>query len=208
MNRSRRTKSCSVPLALSWSHDGAVYRVTPWPEVRFERQYGTDWVTFNPSIELLGAISAAVDPHDWKGYLEFAPIDVREFAGRFRANRLLAMQVAARCPALIEPLTDTPAFMPFVAAHAELRGTELYRWDELNAVFERGGLYALLEWLGLPASQQTMAIFRNIVSADLPLELLEALRSMLWRPEGILVLGQLPAITERELERTCHALAA
>jgi hypothetical protein len=38
--------------------------------------------------------------------------------------------------------------------------------------------------------------------------LLEPLRSMLWEPRAIFALQRMPAITDRLLERYCHALAA
>ena len=53
--RTRRVQPMSVPLALAWSHAGVAYRVTPWPEVRFERRYGEDWVEISPTEEALAS---------------------------------------------------------------------------------------------------------------------------------------------------------
>ena len=54
MNSTLRSPKCFVPLALSWSHCGVSYRVTPWPEARFERLYGEDWIVVSrPSVHLL-----------------------------------------------------------------------------------------------------------------------------------------------------------
>jgi hypothetical protein len=205
MNLALRSRKCLVPLHLSWTHAGAEYRVSPWPEVQFERRYGAEWVSLTPSHDLLNA--AKLSGGAWRAYLEFVPADVREFLGLFRANRLVALEVAARCPELVGALTETPALAAFVAAHAMLRESHLPRWNELNAVYERGGVFALLEWLGLPASKQTLAILHNLVSADLAPTLLVPLRSVLWRPQGIFALAQLPVITPRDLTDAC-ALAA
>lgn len=204
---SSRPRKCAVPLALTWFHAGKSFRVTPWPEVQVECRYGTEWIPISASAEVATAAAGAA-PAAWRAYLEFAPVDVRDFLGLFRANRLAALQVAARCPDLVGCLTDAPALTPFVAAHAGLRGTEGTRWSELNAVFERGGVYGVLEWLGLPASHQTLAVLRNVVAPDLPVALLEPLRATLWQPRGLIALAQLPAITPRDLTDACNVLAA
>jgi hypothetical protein len=208
MKLTSRSSKCSVPVALVWSHGNDTYRITAWPEVRCERRYGNDWAVVNAPAEAIVAAASALTAAEWQSYLEFAPMEVREFAGFFRQHRLAAVQVAARCPELIEVLTTTPALTPFVAAHGSLRGTGADRWEELRAVAERGGIFAILEWLGLPASHQTLAILGNVVAADLPARLLGPLREVLWRPDGIFALAQLPVITDRELTRACNALAA
>jgi hypothetical protein len=119
-----------------------------------------------------------------------------------------ALQVIARCPALLPELAETPALTAFLAAHVSLRGTPAPGWEEINAVYERSGIFGVLEWLGLPASRQTLAILRNIEEAELPKRFLEPLRTMLWEPRTIFALQRLPAITDRQLARHCHALAA
>jgi hypothetical protein len=105
-------------------------------------------------------------------------------------------------------LGETPALTAFLAAHTGLRGTEAPRWDEINAVNERSGIFGVLEWLGLPASRQTLATLQAIADPELPGPLLEALRAQLWEPSAIFALQRLPAITRRQLAATCHALAA
>lgn len=205
MNLAPRTRKCLVPLPLSWTHAGVAYRVTPWPEVQFECRYGSEWVPLTPAADVLGAARPGAGA--WRAYLEFVPADVREFVARFRSNRLAAIEVAAHCPELVGALTETPALTSFVAAHAALRGTDGPRWRELNAVFERSGVFGVLEWLGLPATKQALAILNNLIAADLPPSLLVPLRTLLWRPQGIFALAQLPVITERDVGDAC-ALAA
>jgi hypothetical protein len=178
----------------------------PWPEIRFERRYGQEWVAVVPAPEVLA--SAPNRATWWKAYLEFTPMNVREFVALFRTNRLTALQVAANCPELVGTLLELPALLPWIAAHAILRGYPAPRWHEVNAVFERGGVFALLEWLGLPASHATLAILRNLVSPELPVSLLEPLRKVLWAPQGVFALAQMPAITPADLDDACHALAA
>lgn len=204
MNRSPRSL---VPLALAWSHDGAAYRVTPWPEVSIERRYGDEWIAVDVSADVLAAGSGAANGRAWRAYLEFVPTAVREFVGLFQSSRLAALLVAARCPELAGALTDVPALTNYVVAQATLGKGNRSRWDELNAVFERGGLFAVLEWLGLPASRQAVAILRNVVAADVRPALLQPLRAVLWKPEGVFALAALATIGDRELHDAC-ALAA
>jgi hypothetical protein len=210
MNTSLRGKKklCSVPLALTWSHCGVAYRVTPWPEVRFERLYGDDWIETSPTEDALASAAQECDAAAWQPYLEFVPAEVRAFLERFVFSRMEALQVVARCPALLADLEETAALTALVAAHASLRGTEGACWREIEAVHERSGVFGLLEWLGLPSSHQTLAILRNITSPDVPKRFLEPLRAMLWEPTAIFALQRMPAITDRELARACHALAA
>ena len=101
-----------------------------------------------------------------------------------------------------------PALTAFVAAHERLRGADAPRWRELTAVHERAGLFGVLEWLGLPASRQTVTVLQNVLDPDLPHRLLEPLRSVLWEPETVLVLQRTRGLTDRQLARFCHPLAA
>jgi hypothetical protein len=204
----RRTKKCFVPLGLVWTHLGASCRVTPWPEVRFERCYGDEWIPFTPSVDALASAALGCSPAAWRAYLEFVPAEVAEFLLRFRHGRMEALQVAARCPELVATLAETPALTAFVAAHASLRGAVSPAWDEINAIHERNGIFGVMEWLGLPASRQTLSILRAITEPDVPKRLLEPLRSQLWEPRSIFLLQRLPAITDRQLAHFCHALAA
>jgi hypothetical protein len=204
MNHSR-TSRFSVPLALAWTRRGASYRITPWPDVQIEQRYGTEWVpvTLTPA-QLTGA---ELHPGAWRAYLEFVPSDVRELVSLFRTNRLLALQVASRCPELVGALTETPALATFVTCHAQLRGSPMERWDELNAQFERGGIFSVLDWLGMPATRQTIAILTSLIAADLAPRLAEPVRAALWRPTGILSLAATSHDTDRDLADSC-ALAA
>ena len=205
---SRRGKKCVVPIALAWSHSGIAYRVTPWPEVQFERLYGEEWVAIAPAEEALASSAQTCGPLAWRAYLEFVPADVREWLGGFSFKRMAALQVVARCPELLPVLVDTPALTAFVAAHGSLRGTAVPAWAEISAIFERRDVYGVLEWLGLPASRQTLTILRNISDRDVAKRFLEPLRSMLWEPRSIFALQRAPEITDRFLARACHALAA
>jgi hypothetical protein len=96
----------------------------------------------------------------------------------------------------------------FIASHQSLRGGEAPRWDEINAVFDRGDIFGVLEWIGLPASRQSLAILQSLTDPDVPHRFLEPLRTMLWEPRAIFALQRMHRITDRELARTCHALAA
>jgi hypothetical protein len=208
MNSKHRSAKCLVPLALSWSHSGVSYRVTPWPEVRFERLYGEDWIAIDPSEDVLASAAQSCGPREWQPYLEFTPADVRAFIEQFTFARMQALLVAARCPTLLSELTGTPALLLFVADHVSLRGTANSRWSEISAVYEREGIFGVLQWLGLPSSRQTLTILRNVAAPDLPRKLLEPLRAALWEPEAIWALSHSPVLTDARLEATCHALAA
>jgi len=119
-----------------------------------------------------------------------------------------ALQVIARCPSLLSTLDETPALTAYLAAHVSLRGTMEACWQEIEAVHERSGVFGLLEWIGLPASRQTLAILGNVAEPDLPKRFLESLRALLWEPTAIFALQRMPAITDRMLAETMHALAA
>ncbi len=204
----RRKKKCFVPLALGWSHCGVSYRVTAWPEVRFEQLYGEEWIAIDSVGEAFASAAQGLGPREWQPYLEFVPAAVRAFINGFAASRMEALEVAARCPALLVELAETPALASFLSSHVALRGAASPRWAEVNAVWERSGIYGVMEWLGLPASRQTLEILRHVVEPNLPKRFLEPLRSMLWEPRAIFALQRNPAITDRELANYCHALAA
>lgn len=201
-------KKMYVPLALSWSHCGISYRVTPWPEVQFERLYGDEWIVTVPSAEVMASAAQTCGVAEWKPYLEFVPAEVRGLLEGFTFMRMEALQVVARCPALLPALQEAPALTNYLATHQVLRGAATPGWDEINAIFERSGIYGVLEWLGLPASRQTLGVLHNVTEPDLPKRFLEPLRSMLWDPRSLFTLQRMPAITDRLLARTCHALAA
>jgi hypothetical protein len=185
-----------------------MYRVTPWPEVQFERLFGDEWIVTSPTEDVLASAAQSCGKRAWAPYLEFVPGEVREFLAQFAFGRMEALQVVARCPALFETLIETPALTAFLAGHVRLRGTGGACWAEIAAVFERGGVFGVLEWLGLPASRQTLEILRHVTAPDIAKRLLEPLRTLLWEPRTMLALRREPALGERELTRFCHALAA
>lgn len=201
--------SIDAPLELSWSHCGARWRVTLWPEGRFEREIAADvWRPEAPAEETVAAGAVALDDAGWRRYSEFLPAEERAFLGRFHFGRLGALQVIVGCPALLPELAATPALTPFLANHASLRAIPGARWGEIAAIHQRGGIFGLLEWLGLPASRQTLATLRQITDPDLPRRLLEPLRMNLWQPEGIWLRPRAGSTTGRKLARRGHALAA
>jgi len=197
------------PLELIWSHFGARWRVTLWPDVRFEREAAGDaWVPEVPSAETVASGAVALDDAGWRRYLEFMPAEERAFLGKFRLGRLGALQVILRCPGLLPDLAATPALTAFLANHGSLRGSPAERWEEIAAIHERSGIFGVLEWLGLPASRQTLGILQQIVDPDVPRRLLEPLRTSLWEPESIWLLAHSGPMTDRQLACRCHALAA
>jgi hypothetical protein len=193
---------------LTWSHLGHVYRITVWPEATLERLDRESWVSASVGEDAFASGMLQVDAAAWRRYLEFVPGMERAFLEKFRYGRLAALLIVARCPQLLTDLDETPALVSFLAAHASLRGTDGPRWDEVAAVHERGGVFAVLEWLGLPASRETLLILRNLVDPDVPRRLLEPLRVLLWRPSATFILQRTPELTDRQLARYCHALAA
>lgn len=208
MKSHRRPKICAVPLALKWSHLGIGYRVTAWPDAQFERLYGSDWISVNPSMEAMASASQSLDASAWKVYLDFMPREIRDFLEVFTFTRMEALQVIARCPTLLATLQATPALTGFVSAHSFLRAESEPRWSEIESVHERSGVFGLLEWLGLPASRQTLEVLHHVESPDVPKRLLEPLRTALWEPRTLFALQRESTLTDRLLTRTCHALAA
>ena len=213
MKRHRSSKTAaptSFSFDLAWSHFGCRYRVTAWPDVRFETETAEGWVPFtaDPSSDLFASASVLLSRNAWATYLDFMPSGEREFVLRFTAGRLAALTVLARCPALLPDLAATPALAAFVAAHVVLRGPDQPRWEEIAAVHERGGVFALLQWLGLPASRTTLAFLGRIVDPDLARRLFVPIRAALWEPVQAWVLPSRGALTERDLVYACQRLAA
>lgn len=194
---------------LQWIHDGLRHRATVWPDVRFEREIAPDqWEACDLSEAALASAAATIGDAAWRRYLEFVAPAERHFLEEFRFGRMAALQVLRRCPALLDELTPAPALTAFVSAHLSLRGGDEPAWAEINAIHERDGLFGLLQWLGLPASRQTMTILRHIAEPDLPSRLLEPLRAALWEPETLWALLHEPRLTDARIAATCHALAA
>lgn len=194
---------------LSWVHDGARWRVTAWPEVAFlvESVPGR-WREAVPGESVLASAALGVSPARWRLFLEFVPADVAAFLGRFAFSRMSALFAVTRCPELAGELACTPALVAFLVAHRGLRGGDAEAWGEITAVHEREGVFGLLQWLGMPASRQTLDILRRVEDPDLPRRLLEPLRSALWDPEAIWSLGRRGSVSDEQLARACHALAA
>lgn len=207
LTRSARSKA-SLFVELLWSHQGFLHRATTWPNVRFERRAANDWVAVEPDDAMFASAAARLTAESWSHYLEFFPVEVRTFLEGFKYGRLAALQVVTACPALLPELAGAPALTAFLSAHERLRGANAPRWSEIGAVHERGGVFGILEWLGLPASRQTLAILQNVLDPDLPVRLLAPLRSVLWEPETVVELQRTPGLTDRQLARFCHPLAA
>ena len=209
MKRSSARRPTS-PVELAWSHAGVPHRVTAIPAVRFEKRVDDRWIAAEPTPSCASFASAAamIDAGQWDRFLELLPAPQAEFVRRFDLGRLAALAVITQCPALFDDLAATPALTPFLAAHVDLRGEEAPHWNEITAVHERAGVYGILEWLGLPASRQTLAIFGRVVDPGLPRRLLEPIRTALWEPENLWRLQRGGALTERDLVSAVHALAA
>lgn len=210
-SRSRRVAqpSTSARASLGWIHDGARHCVTLWPEIRFEREVAPDeWVGGEMGEDALASAAVAVSATQWRSVLEFAPAGVRELLARFDGGRMAALHLVSRCPALLPELLELPALTPFLALHQSLRGGDAPAWSEIAAVLERDGIFGVLQWLGLPASRQTLAILRHIAEPDLSRRLLEPLRAALWEPEAIWALSHAANLTDATIAEACHALAA
>ena len=212
-SHNRRTAtSASAPVSapdLVWIHDGLRHRATVWPDVVFSREVAPGhWEPAELSEAALASAALGVGPARWRRYLEFVPAAPREYLLRFEFSRMAALAVIVRCPGLFEELGVTPALMAFLTAHPDLRGGPNSSWAEIAAVYEREGVFGVLQWLGLPASRQTLAILRSIADPDLPRRLLEPLRAALWEPEVIWALSHVSLITDEQLAKACHALAA
>lgn len=200
--------SASRP-SLGWIHDGLRHRALVGPEVRFEREIGPgEWVEVELGEDVFASAALGVDAGQWQRALEFASAGVREFLTQFDGGRMAALHLITRCPALLPELMGLPALTPFLVQHRSLRGGDAPAWAEITAVLERDGIFGVLQWLGLPASRQTIAILTHIADADLSRRLLEPLRAALWEPEAIWALSHAATLTDASIAEACHALAA
>jgi hypothetical protein len=209
--RSSRRAGPPVPEspAFSWIHDGTRYRASVWPDVRFERETEPGvWREAELGEDVFASAALGVGTAAWRRYLEYVPAGVRDFLEQFTFGRLAALHLVVRCPDLLPELRQVPALTPFLVRHQSLRGGEAPAWPEINAIYEREGLFGVLQWLGLPASRQTVAILEHVAEPDLACRLLEPLRASLWEPETIWALSHLPNLTDERLAATCHAMAA
>jgi hypothetical protein len=201
-------KLLSRSVELVWSHYGERFCVDT--DLNFFRAEGDDWVDYtpDPSTTVFSSAADMISEVRWAAFVEFVPASARRLLAQFDVGRTGALAVVARCPGLVDDLLEVPALAAFLAEHVRLRGDEAPRWEELNAVYERGGLFAVLEWLGMPASRQTVTILQKITDPDLARRLLEPIRSALWDPETIWLLEHTPLLTERALVHHCEAVAA
>ncbi len=181
-----RRRPARRPVALSpdllWHHLGRGYRITIWPEVAFEKEMAPGlWRPFTPDprgdVFCTGAVM--LNRRRWKPYLEFCPVSWQNLIEQFSFHRLHALTALAHCPALQEDMEERPILALLVAAHAELRGGAP-EWGELNAVRERGTLYSVLEWLGLPSTDDALAQLEE-VDPDIPMRELRCVRELLWQ---------------------------
>lgn len=199
----------SVRASLGWIHDGFRHCVTLWPEVRFERESAPgEWAECEMGEDALASAALGVTEAQWRAALEFAAADVREFLVRFEGGRMAALHLITRCPELLPRLCELPALTAFLVHHQSLRGGDAPAWAEISAVLGRDGIFGVLQWLGLPASRQTIAILAHVAGADLPCRLLEPLRAALWEPEAIWALSHAETLTDARIAEACHALAA
>lgn len=206
--KSRNRSVLFPPIELSWHDAGSLHRVTCWPDVRFERETEAGWIPEDPDEDTYFAASSCLGCASWLQYLENFPAEIRTFLLRLGPGRIAGLNVIAHCPELGPLLSEVPALSAFLAHHASLRGTPSMRWGEISAVYERSQAYGLLEWLGLPASRQTLHILGKLSHPDIPSRLLEPFRTLLWEPMAIFRLQHAEQITERELVDSCQAHAA
>lgn len=205
---------------IRWYHDGVPHRAALLPEpsgsfapvspIVFERQVDGRWTSFDPdpADPCFASAAAATGTAEWLDFLSLLPSPARRFLSFFHYERLEALAVVTRCPALLPELEAVPALTAFAAAHTFLRGSDGPRWNELNAAYENGGVYAVLEWLGLPACRQTLSVLSRVDDPELPRSLIAPLRSALWEPETLCQLDHADTITEKDLAMFRHPLAA
>jgi len=201
-------KLLSSSVELIWSHYGERYRVDN--DLNFYRETDSGWAAWqpDPASAIFSSAADAISETRWAAFLEFVPVAQRRLLDQFDVGRASVLAVVALCPELVSDLLTTPALAPFVAEHTRLRGTGETRWEEIAAVHGRGGIYALLEWLGLPASRQTLTILEKITEPDLARRLLEPIRAAFWEPETIWLLQHTSSLTERVLSHHCECIAA
>lgn len=188
-SRGGRAREEAEPLSpvLEWGCLGRSYRVGVWPEPVFERsRHEGGWEVFapNPESDEFAAAALLLDGARWRAYLDFAPAELAAFMENHRVLRMEAWAVVTQCPELLPLLGEAPTLTAFVAAHASLRGEPGPRWSEIRAVFERGGRWALLDWLGLPATRDGWQALCGLGVREPGRSELERLRAWLWSVPG------------------------
>jgi hypothetical protein len=213
----RRTNLLPQSPSLSevhWYHNGIPHRVriaSTADLVAFERQREDGkWEAFSPDpmAECFTSVGLCLTDEGWAEFVRQLPTNVQDYLSLFKFERVEALAVVSQSPEMLADLDACPALTLFLAAHVTLRGTTGARWKEISAVYNRAGLFGVLEWIGLPASPQTLAVLNRIVDPELPRYLLSPIRAALWEPESLFLLQRSDALTERELADRCHPLAA
>lgn len=182
---------------VGWHHDGIPHRVRLAPSgprfvstdlVVFERmEVEGVWERFEPDPmnETFASAALTLTDEEWFALVGQLPPSFQDFLRLFRFERLEALAVVTQAPALLSQLDATPGLTLFVASHVELRGTDAPRWNEITAVFEREGIFGVLQWLGLPACPQTLAILAEMGDPEFPRADLPNLRTGLWEAAGM-----------------------
>ena len=177
-SRRRSTRSVNLSPDLIWHHLGQAYRVTIWPEVAFEKEISQGlWRPFTPDPRGDVFCAGAVP------YLEFCPPSWQRLIERFSFHRLHALTALALGPALQEDFEDWPVLALLVGAHSDLRGCAP-EWGELNAVRERGNIFSVLEWLGMPSTSAALEQL-DALDLDLPVRDLRRVREILWQRHDV-----------------------
>lgn len=205
LTQRRSSSRTSVSLApdLLWHHLGQGHRVTLWPEVAFEKEISPGlWRPYTPDplSDVFSSGAVMLQRRRWVPYLEFCPEEWQQVIGRFAFHRLHALVALALVPSLVDDYQERPVLALLVAAHSELRGGGLPQWGELHAVAERGGVFAVLEWLGLPSTARCLEQLGEM-EPDLPMRELGRVRDLLWQRHDAALRG-----TPEPKRR--HALAA
>jgi phage terminase large subunit-like protein len=200
----------SAPVQLTWSHMGVLYRATAWPDVAFEEHREGKWIAFDPepASDVFAAAAVMLGRSEWKRYLEYVPESISSLLMKFRTSRMAALSLLVRCPELAAELEQTPALASFLAHHQQLRGGSRPAWGEISAVYERTGIYGLLEWLGLPASKDTLEGLARLVDPEIPKRLLERVREVMWNPIVTAQLIHSEPSTRKEVATQLEVLAA
>jgi hypothetical protein len=201
-------KLLSRSVELVWSHYGERYRVDN--DLNFYRETDDGWTAWqpDPASSVFSSAADMISETRWSAFLEFVPAAERRLLEQFDVGRLGVLAVVAFCPGLVADLLAAPALAPFIAEHTRLRGLKAPHWEEIVAVHNRGGFFALCEWLGLPASRQTVTIMQKIAEPDLARRLLEPIRAALWEPETIWLLLHVSSLTEHTLAHHCQTSIA
>ncbi|MCX6937814.1 MAG: hypothetical protein NTU80_07930 [Verrucomicrobia bacterium] len=188
--------AAEVSPELSWSSLGRSYRVGVWPEpvfMRTNREGAWEAYAPDPEADEFAAAAVLLGAREWARYLDFAPTEVAAFMAGFGGGKLEAWAVLTQCPELLPVLAEAPALASFLAGHVSLLGAEGPRWAEIRAVYERGGHWALLDWLGLPATHKGWEALRGLQTPEIARKDLLQCRARLWAVPGA---------------RLSHALAA